>query len=118
MRAIALRSGVYSSRARRISFNFAPVRLSVFDFAYSVRRTRSSCDANVVDDSHATGLARTSPAPAHLPYTARTGNHISGHGALRDECGELTPLLLTPVKRPLLLKEKGLDDREHHDLYA
>src|SRR3954471_22991192 len=48
--------------------------------------------AHVVDDSYTTRLARTSPAPPHLPDAARARHYISGVGAFCDKRREFAPL--------------------------
>lgn len=85
-------------------------------FAFCVQRQQDQVllgGTYEVDHPDATGLATTRPTPAHLANAARARDNNSGVRMFRDECRERTPLLLGPVKRPLLLEQEGLDDREH-----
>ena len=59
------------------------------------------------------GLTGAWPPPADLSNAARTGHDASGAGKLGDICGELTSLVLAPVKRPLFLEQEGFNNCEH-----
>jgi hypothetical protein len=101
--------------ARRISFKTATLKFSVFDSEQYQFPGFGSCEVNY---SHPAGFPRACSPPANFAKTTRLREDIASLGMRSEICSKLATLFFLPIVGPKLLKENGLDDSEHTQIYS